>query len=145
MSATGGEPTVLARDFDGYIREYDWLPDGKTIQLSADLRVDRQLYQVSVGAGPEAAPKALTDGDGLYGPFSLDSKANAVAFIHEDPEKPGDVWFAQDGYEPKKLTDLNPQSGEWALGKVETVLWTSTDGMGMSRALLKIVCSSGSW
>jgi dipeptidyl aminopeptidase/acylaminoacyl peptidase len=125
ISASGGEAKVLARSFDGYIRDFFWSKEGSEFIFEADIRVNRHLYRV---ADTDGEPEALTRADGLNGSFSLDRARSGIAFLREDPENPADVWFMKEG-SGRKLTDLNPQAAAWALGKVETIRWKSSDGM----------------
>jgi dipeptidyl aminopeptidase/acylaminoacyl peptidase len=130
-----GEPRVLARGFDGYIRDYRWSPDGQSFVFYADHRVNRHIYRVRAGDGEQ--PTRLTEGDGLHGSFTLDWSGRAMAYLHENPENPPDVWWKPAPDEPsQRLTQLNPQSAPWALGKVETIRWRSTDGMEIEGLLV---------
>ncbi len=121
----GGEPRVLARGFDGYIRDFRWAAGG--FLLYADHGVERHVYRLDLH--DEDLPEPVTEGDGLFGPFSA-SRRSRMAFLHESPEHPADVWW-QDGpsQPPRQLTRLNPQADEWALGSVETIRWRSPDGL----------------
>jgi len=126
LPASGGEPRVLARRFDGYIRDFSWSKDGASFVFSADLRVNRHLFQLPAADGE---PKQLTTEDGLNGPFSVDASGQTLAFIQEGPARPADVWTLRlTDTSGRQLTRLNPQAQEWALGKVETLRWKSTDG-----------------
>lgn len=129
-----GEPRVLAPDFDGYIRDYVWSPDGRSLLFHADHRVNRHVYRIAATGG---TPTSLSQGDGLHGPFTVDRAGKAMAYLYEDPTSPPDVWWksAIDA-EGRRLTRLNPASAEWLLGRVETVRWRSFDGMEIEGLLV---------
>jgi dipeptidyl aminopeptidase/acylaminoacyl peptidase/CubicO group peptidase (beta-lactamase class C family) len=129
VSASGGTPRVLAPSFDGYVGALRWAPDGQSLVFAAGLRVDRHLYRISSSGGN---PEPLTDGEGVYGSFSIDRRGHTVAAIYENTTRPPDVWVASAPGRPMRpLTDLNPQAREWSLGKVQIVRWKSADGLEM--------------
>ena len=125
VPAAGGAARVLAPAFDGYIEQYEWAADGKTLVIAAGVGVARRIYRLPLGDGPL---EPITEGDGAFGPFAM-SKQGRIAYLHQTPDRPGDLWIKTDARDaPRRLTDLNPQAQEWALGKVETIRWKS-DGL----------------
>jgi len=129
----GGEPKVLQRGFDGYIRNHVWSRDGKYIYLQVDYRVNRHIYRMSADG---AELESLTVQPGAISAFSL-SANDRIAYLYETPERPADVWFsnlqrpagAAFGdllLRSDRLTGMNPEVGSLLLGKTEVVRWKSS-------------------
>lgn len=126
VPAAGGPVRVLARQFDGYIQQQEWMDDDNFI-VWAGLRVNERLFRLSAADGQ---PTPITEGEGNFGPFARNGSGTRLVLLHDTPEHPGDVWLRTDGREPmRQLSKLNPEVEGLALGKVETVRWTSTDGV----------------
>ena len=120
------KPEVLLPDFDGYIRSHRWVFDNDQIIFSAGHGVNQQLYSISRS---EFEFQALTRTDGHNSGFSITPDGQTIAFVHENPRQPGEVALLSARIMvPIFLTDLNPQSREFALGQVEAVRWRGRDG-----------------
>ncbi len=118
---------VAQPQFDGYITRQEWSSDGRFIYLAADTGVSRHIYRLS----PDGARlERLTNEDGAQTAFTLSEKSDRIAYLKEDPTRPNDVYAApldkaieQDG---RRLTNLNPQINQIALGRAEVVRWKSS-------------------
>lgn len=113
-----------------------WTKDGKRLLFSTGERAYNAIYAYDVAAGTlsRVADKTLIGGfsqsaDGRTIAFSMGS-ANAPSDVHV-----GDLTFAS----PRKLTDLNPQLRDIAMGETEIVTWKSSDGTPVEGILLKPV------
>jgi len=126
VPATGGPELVLARQFEGYIEQHEWV-DKDTFIVSAGLHVNERLFRLSAAGGE---PTSITDGEGNFGPFAVNGTGSRLVLLHETPQRPADVWFlAGDRGPMRQVSHLNPEMEGVALGKVEAVRWTSGDGV----------------
>jgi dipeptidyl aminopeptidase/acylaminoacyl peptidase len=126
VPASGGPVRVLAPRFEGYIEQHEWADNG-TFIVWALLHVNGRLFKLPAADGE---PTPITEGEGNFGPFAMSGSGARLVLVHDTPERPGDVWLRTDGAEPmRQLSKLNPEVEGLALGKVETVRWTSADGV----------------
>ncbi|HJQ68850.1 MAG TPA: S9 family peptidase [Blastocatellia bacterium] len=121
---------VFQPQFDGYITRHAWSRDGRFIYLSAEHRVGRHLYRLSADG---ARLEPITKEDGAQTSFTLSEKTDHIAYLKEDPSRPSDVYTesidivgAELNLQPRRLTDLNPQVNQIALGRAEVVRWKSS-------------------
>lgn len=138
----GSNPRILQAHFDGYIRSYEWLHDGRFICFTADVRASRHIYRLSIDSD-DAEP--LTDDDGLQGVLSVSensfpvmrtsAKAQRIALLKEGPSAPADIYVGSfgvvRGYRINltlQLTNMNPQVSGLMMGRIETINWKSKDG-----------------
>jgi dipeptidyl aminopeptidase/acylaminoacyl peptidase len=126
VAATGGEPRVLARNFDGYISSYRWVFDSQRLIFLAALGVNAHLYTMNIG---DAAPTVMTRNDGVTTGFSMTIDGMNIAYVHESPRMPTEVALLNArNMIPILLTRLNPQVESLTLGQVEAIKWNSNDG-----------------
>ena len=113
-----------------------WRPDGRTLVFTAGDRAYVNAFSFDSAAGRATA---LTTGRTLQlGTFSGDG--SRVSFIMDAPLAPPEVYVADASFaSPRKLTDLNPQTRDFAMGETEVVTWKSSDGMEVEGVLLKPV------
>lgn len=126
VPVTGGEPRVLARKFDGYIRDYRWIYDGRRLIFVAGIGVLSRIYTVALD---DETPQIMTRDDGATTAISTTYDGMNIAYVHENPRMPNEiVLLSARNMIPVLLTRLNPQLEEVMLGQVETIRWKSTDG-----------------
>ena len=113
-----------------------WSADGKTIFFTTGERAYNAVYAHDVATGKltRVVDKLLLRG------LSLSRDARTVAFAMDNANAPADVFISDLTFSnPKKLTDLNPQVRDLALGETEIVTWKSTDGTPVEGILVKPV------
>jgi len=126
VSVAGGEPRVLARKFDGHIRDYRWIYDGRRLIVVAGAGLLSRIYTVAL---EDDNPQIMTRDDGTTTAISTTYDGMNIAYVHENPRMPNEiVLLSARNMIPVLLTRLNPQLEEVMLGQVETVRWKSTDG-----------------
>jgi dipeptidyl aminopeptidase/acylaminoacyl peptidase len=65
-------------------------------------------------------------------------EANTLLFTQESYEEFPDLWISDESFsKPKKISEVNPQIGEFAWGKAELVEWESVDGIPLQGILIK--------
>lgn len=126
VAVAGGEPRVLAKNFDGYISSYRWVFDSQRVIFLAAMGVNAHLYTMNIG---DAAPTVMTRNDGVTTGFSMTVDGMNIAYVHESPRMPTEVALLNArNMIPILLTRLNPQIESSTLGQVEPIKWNSNDG-----------------
>ena len=113
-----------------------WSADGRRLLFSTGDRAYANAFELDLGSGRATA---LTTKRTLQvGSFSADG--SRVAFTMDSPTSPAEVFVADGKFAaPVKLTDINPQAKDFALGTTEVVSWKSRDGLEVEGVLLKPV------
>lgn len=121
---------VLQPQFDGYTTRQAWSRDGRFIYLAVDTRVGRHVYRLSADG---AQLERITKEDGAQTSITLSEKTDRIAYLKEDATRPADVYTAvidkagtELNLQPRRLTDLNPQVSQMAIGRAEVVRWKSS-------------------
>jgi dipeptidyl aminopeptidase/acylaminoacyl peptidase len=113
-----------------------WTRDGKRLLFVTGERAYNAVYAYEVANGKltRVADKLLIGG------FSQSADGSVAAFSLGSPNAPPDVYVSDLNFtSPRKLTDLNPQLRDLALGETEVVTWKSSDGTPVEGVLLKPV------
>jgi dipeptidyl aminopeptidase/acylaminoacyl peptidase len=120
--------------FDVSAGQAQWTTDGKRLLFAAGERAYTSVFSYDIAAKTYGK---VTSGKLLRG-SSYSEDGSKVAFAMETPKSPADVYVSDAAFSsPKKLTDLNPQISNMALGETEIVTWKSTDGWPVEGVLLK--------
>jgi len=130
------EPLQLSKSFTGSIEEIHWTRDGG-IWFAAAIGAGNRIFRLDPAGGAvrPASPEAL-----FLGEPDWNADASAAAAIIEGPASLPEIAFWRGTLaEPQKLTDLNPQLKEFALGAQEVLRWKSKDGKEIEGVLLRPV------
>jgi dipeptidyl aminopeptidase/acylaminoacyl peptidase len=143
---SGGAVKAISRDFDEDVMEYTWAEDSRSVYFTGAQGMDVQLYRATLDGKiiPIYRTRGITRSVSLAG--------GKMAFIHESPDKPPNVYLGSNGAptatpshatnaapvtEFRRITDVNPAMGTHALGKVKTIRWKNKyDGVEMEGQLL---------
>jgi len=113
-----------------------WTPDGSRVLFTTGERAWSAVYAYDVASGK----LTRVAGKLLIGQPSLSKDGRLAAYTLGSPDAPGEVYVSDLTFaSPKKLTDLNPQLRDIALGETEVITWKSTDGTPVEGILLKPV------
>lgn len=131
------EPQRLTKTFVGNIERLHWPAKGNGIYFAAAVRTEHRLYAINPldGAIKSAGPER-----GYIEEPDWTPDGSTCAAIQEGPASLPDVVVlrsAAAGTESQKLTDLNPQLKDFALGAQEVIRWKSKDGMEIEGILVK--------
>jgi len=134
VPAEGGTPRNLTPTFDEFIFAPRWSADGRAILFQSSKGLGNQLYALS----PESGEIKPLLGDGLvWSDFSFSTAGDVMAMIGSDAVTPSDVFVTRtDAFKPVRLTSINPQLKDIALGRQEIVHWKSFDGREIEGVLL---------
>jgi dipeptidyl aminopeptidase/acylaminoacyl peptidase len=113
-----------------------WTPDGSRILFTTGERAWAAVYAYDVKAGKlnRVVDKVL------IGQPSLSRDGRLAAYTLGSANAPADLYISDLSFaSPRKLTDVNPQVRDLALGETEVITWKSTDGTPVEGILLKPV------
>ena len=113
-----------------------WTPDGARLVFTTGERAYDAVYAYDVPSGrlTRVANRLLLRG------LSFARDGQSVAFAMDTPDAPADVYVSDLTFaSPRKLTDVNPQVRNLALGETEVVTWKSSDGTPVEGILVKPV------
>jgi len=139
LSADGGNIRNVTKDFEpdimeGSLKSYQWI-DNEHIVCSVIEGVRGPLYKIRVTDG---SAEKFCDGDFVTGELSYNRVHGKLAFLKTDPTHPFDVYVTSiDRYQPKKLSDANPQLQNFNLGRIEAVTWKGADNWDIEGVLIK--------
>jgi dipeptidyl aminopeptidase/acylaminoacyl peptidase len=122
--------------FDVDVNAPQWTADSKQIVFTAGKRAYSEVFRYDVSS---SAYTQLTRGKTLsYG--SRSKNGQVVVVTMDSPETPADIHVTDPAFASfRKLTDINPQAVNFALGQTEVVTWKSADGLEVEGVLLKPV------
>ena len=113
-----------------------WTPDGSRVLFTTGERAWAAVYAYDVASNK----LNRIVGKVLIGNPSLSKDGRLAAYTLGTSDAPADVYVSDLTFaSPRKLTDVNPQLREIALGETEVITWKSTDGTPVEGVLLKPV------
>ncbi|HET7034602.1 MAG TPA: S9 family peptidase [Thermomicrobiaceae bacterium] len=128
MPVSGGEPHIVAPGLEGSFQQIAWLPDGKRLVAGVEIKQSSLLKIVDLASGELSDAIAPFKEPGVSAFLSLSADGKRLAFAHASDYAHADVYTAELGGEPRKLTDLNPWTREQQWGQVREVRWRAKDG-----------------
>ena len=141
VAATGGAPRVFVLD-DAWVNELVWSRDSHSIFLQAndgtfgrgEHMFEQPIVRVSVEDG---RPERVVPGASVDYSISLSQDGRRMAYKAVEGRTMGDV-FVYDAAVRRatKVTDVNPELRELALGALKPIKWRSFDGMEIWGLLL---------
>ncbi|MGA7521298.1 MAG: prolyl oligopeptidase family serine peptidase [Acidobacteriaceae bacterium] len=114
---------------------------GKMIVVTRDEQTEQNgFYAVDLR---NASSALLLERDECYW-FSFDKNfisvspdGGTIVYSAQDAGHPPDLWVSDTTFEnPRRLTQINPQLGRYAMGAAELIDWRSLDGKNLRGALL---------
>jgi dipeptidyl aminopeptidase/acylaminoacyl peptidase len=125
-----------ATGFDGNVGEPEWTPDSRRIVFTAGRGAYREIFSYEVAS--ERFTQVTRGRIAALGGISRDGSRAAAVF--ESASTPPDLFVSDLTFAaPRKLTSVNPEASEFALGESEIVRWTSSDGTAIEGVLQKPV------
>jgi dipeptidyl aminopeptidase/acylaminoacyl peptidase len=127
VPAAGGPVRPLLKEHFFTTLRAEWAADSKSLLLLTIEGTSQALvsYDVESGRMRRVADVVISQWE-----FSFTTNGVTSAYLTQSARSPSDVWLVTSGASPRRLTDLNPQTLSWRLGKVQSVSWkNSRDGM----------------
>ncbi|HEX5759686.1 MAG TPA: LpqB family beta-propeller domain-containing protein [Thermoanaerobaculia bacterium] len=135
--AEGGDPRrIRSLTPDSWVAEFTWAPDSGSLlavtAMSPAQRGARMFEQPLLRLWLDGRQDELDPGPYVHFAPSLSRDGRRLAFRSVAALTMGDVFVldldARDGGRPRRLTEINPELAELALGKLEPISWTSSAG-----------------
>jgi dipeptidyl aminopeptidase/acylaminoacyl peptidase len=134
--ATKSAKNLAQPGWDYSVGNLRFSANGARILLTAQDRVYPAVFSYDIAS---AKYTQVTKGMMLRG-TSYSKDESVVAFAMDSPKAPADVYVSDATFSnPRKLTNINPQIANYALGESEVITWKSTDGYTVEGILLKPV------
>jgi dipeptidyl aminopeptidase/acylaminoacyl peptidase len=113
-----------------------WTPDGTRVLFTTGERAWNAVYAYDVASDK----LSRIVGKVLIGTPSLSKDGRLAAYTLGSSDAPAEVYVSDLTFAtPRRLTDINPQLREIALGTTEVITWKSTDGTPVEGVLLEPV------
>jgi dipeptidyl aminopeptidase/acylaminoacyl peptidase len=132
----GGDPFSLTAGLDEHASFVG--ANDRALYVEARHRTGARLYRIPLRNGiANGPPEVVTDDALYYYRFSTTQDMSKVAFVAAGPADAPDVHAtALDEFDPQRLTTINPQVEQFALGEQSVVSWeSSADGEGIEGVL----------
>ncbi|MFN7978611.1 MAG: S9 family peptidase [Vicinamibacterales bacterium] len=132
--------TKATRDVTGKLTvdpgDPQWSADGSRILFAAGTRAWNDIWSLDVASG--RATQLTTHRTLQLGSFSADG--TRVAVVLDSSTAPPDVHVADASFATfTKVSEVNPQAAQFALGASEVITWKGRDGTEVEGVLLKPV------
>ena len=133
----GGDWEVLGRDFDGHLSVAFWSDDGDTLYFNEGIRATRQLMALDLATDQV---RQVTREEATIG-VSRDEDTGTLLVNYQDPTTPSTLYYvaSSDALPDRslwtRLTHVNPQIEELALGETRVVTWEAPDGQEVEGVL----------
>lgn len=126
VSAEGGSPQIIDRDFKGKYEHIKW-SDANTIHFLAGESTATMIGSIR----PDGSGKQSIFRSAEHAITSFSRAANgAISFVASSPKHPNEVFFlsTRRNAVPQKMTDSNPWLADLELGNQEVITYTTRDG-----------------
>ena len=125
--ARGGEIRPLLKDYKGSVLRAEWQHDSNSFVVLSVEGTHEILATVDTNTG---AFHKIADVTRSQWGASFSTNGETIAYLAQTPESPDDVWVIGKDRQPRRLTNLNPQTKSWAFGQLREVVWkNSKDGL----------------
>lgn len=125
--AGGGSARPILKNYSGTMLAAEWTPDSQHL-LGQSIEGTREALLAIDGA--TGAVRKLADVNQTIWEFSFSTNGQTIVYNAQTLESPSDIWVLTKGGQPRKVTDFNPQTKSWRVGKVREVEWkNSKDGL----------------
>jgi dipeptidyl aminopeptidase/acylaminoacyl peptidase len=123
---TGGETASITHALDRNVQRSIWMPDGKSLLVSANDGTTTGLWIQPL----DAKPRRIELGNLVAsGAFWLDCSVGPkgeIVFSASEPQRPSELYYlASPEAGPERLTDFNAETASLELGRSETIRWDS--------------------
>lgn len=144
VPAEGGDPArIRSLTTDTWVAEFNWAPDSASLlvvpNMSPSQRGARMFEQPLLRLWLGGHSEELHPGPFVHYSPSWSHDGRRLAFRSVEALTMGDVFVLdldRAGSPPRRLTEVNPELKDLALGKLEPIHWSSFDGMEIWGLLL---------
>jgi dipeptidyl aminopeptidase/acylaminoacyl peptidase len=141
VPAAGGTPRAFGLD-DGWVNEYVWAPDSRSIYLQAndgtfgraEHMFEQPVVRLTIADG---RAERVSTGPKASFSISLSDDGRRAAYKSVEARTMGEVALMDVASgRVAAITDVNPELREFALGELKPIMWRSFDGMEIWGLLL---------
>jgi dipeptidyl aminopeptidase/acylaminoacyl peptidase len=134
IPAAGGAPTVLTSSFDEDPSIVEW--NGAGLFFAASQRTSSHLYRLDPAT--KTVQRLGAANDWVASSFSFAHDGSTCAYLVADPTSMSEVFVGPSSMaNPRKVTDFNAQTRNWATSALDVVSWKSQDGATIEGVLHK--------
>jgi dipeptidyl aminopeptidase/acylaminoacyl peptidase len=127
IPANGGSARPLTKDYSGTVLVADWTPDSKHLMGQSIEGTRQALLTIDIETGGR---HKLAEVIQTIWEYSFSTNGQTIVYTAQTQESPSDLWVWTMDTPRRKISDFNPQTRSWRLGKVSEVEWkNSTDGL----------------
>ena len=127
--AAGGDGADVTRGLDRNIQRSIWMPDGKSLLVSAHDGTKAAMWIQPVdGQARRIDTGDVNPSEGYWLDASVGADG-AIAFVGSEPNRPSELWYmASATSAPRRLTSFNDSIAALQLGAVQEIDWQGPDG-----------------
>jgi len=127
VPAGGGPSRPLLKDYAGSVLRLEWMLDSKHLMAQSVEGTHQVLLTLDVANGDT---RKLTDVVHSQWNVGFSTNGNTTAYFSQTVGSPSEIWVLQPDAPSRKLTNFNPQTAGWKLGRLREVTWkNSKDGL----------------
>jgi dipeptidyl aminopeptidase/acylaminoacyl peptidase len=127
VPASGGSVRAIMKNYSGTIHSADWTPDSKHLLAQSIEGTREALLRIDSATG---AVHKLADVNQSQWDLSFSTNGQTIAYLAQTPEAPSDIWVLTKDEQPRQITNFNPKTKSWRVGKIREVEWkNSQDGL----------------
>lgn len=139
-------PRTICADFPGSVKWMNFLPSGRVIFAALQhfrvglfsTTVEGDVIDVLLDSN-DTKPGSLGSGSFAGYSVSLSADGSRFATTISGPKEPGNVAVGEWGKSLVRVTDLNSEVNDMAIGETEEVSWFAKDGLEIHGLLIKPV------
>ncbi|MDQ6823910.1 MAG: prolyl oligopeptidase family serine peptidase, partial [Candidatus Eremiobacteraeota bacterium] len=125
-SPRGGNGNDVTRRIDRDMSSLAWMPDGKTLLVSAPSETSIGVWLQPLGGEPHRLDLGVVDPYWDNWTDITVGKDGAIAFAGSEPKRPIELYYMRSSSSPpRRLTDFNHHIAALDLGRSETITWTN--------------------
>jgi dipeptidyl aminopeptidase/acylaminoacyl peptidase len=122
----GGETASITRGLDRNVQRAIWMPDSKSLLVSANDGTTTGLWIQPLDARPHRIQLGKIVPAGTFWLDASLGPKGEIAFVATAPDRPAELYYlASPEASPQILTDLNHETAALELGRSETITWKS--------------------
>jgi dipeptidyl aminopeptidase/acylaminoacyl peptidase len=135
VSADGGTPRLLLKDYPGTIVDATWSADSKQLLAEMMEGTGQALLEIDPSNDTPWPVAKILNMPEFNSSFS--SSRSSTAYLNQTFDSPNDIWAITPNHVARKLTSLNPEVSTWRLGNVRQINWMNTkDGARVNGVLI---------
>ncbi len=133
------EPADRTPDFEGQINRIAWIDDSRIRWLAAQ-GTGSKFGTVTLADDESPLnneePRGIDLGESVFESFSSVGEDGPIALVGHAPSHPAELFVAEPGGSPQRVTNVNPWLESMRLAEQKTVRWTARDGLELEGVLV---------